>query len=686
MYLRKRRRESLFFILLLVTCLSANAQIIKVRGTVLNEVGEPVWRANVTNEETNESVSTNEDGKYVITVKNNGKLKFTHMNYATEIVNVKGQLKIDLVLKKNAFMIKEVVVSGKMKKKTDPEIETTNIEIHGNWAIIKTSISPNKRFVSYNRLLMQPYVFNETKKEKYYLKPLALDGREYNITQTRIYGFDINKDPLAEFIVKKESERIPYVDSIYMNNLNDLWRCDAVQSVEDYTKIVFRDTLVIANGLINPLKLLKFDFAGDFLDDPSYFPIDEPPLMDDRDEMHLKFPIGQAYLDLSDSTTVADLSTLKKKLKDIESNQNAQLSTFEINGFASPDGIYEKNVKLAAKRMSVVMQEVLSGLYEGTRANIKSQKHSNVESWKKVADLMYNDSLKTEAMEITAIINKYPNSIDTQGKKITKLPYYQLIAAKYLPRLRKVDYMFSYKIYRSLTIQEIRELYQKNYKELGKYEFFKLYRNEKDSVKCEAIIRKALERYPNFIAAACDLSALCLRRGVGDSKILERYAGANAPEQVNLNHVASLLYERQFSRADSIIDFLKDNPKTVKIKAYTEVLNHRFTEENFKIVAASGVLNEVVMLLAMKKNGAAYRKAQELREETAEIYYIKAVCANRASKEAPDINSNAMLYLEAMDFLKKAIEKDPAYLRMAETDADTIDLLKDVTSQKDNQG
>lgn len=686
MYLKKRQRDNLIFILLLFVCLPVNAQLIKVRGTVTNEVGEPIERANVTNEDNNESVSTNEDGKYVITIENTGKIRFTHMNYATEIVNVKGQLKIDIVLKKKALMLKEVVVKGKLKKNADPVVEPTNIEIHGNWAIVRTSISPNQRFVSHNRLLMQPYIFNETKKEKFYLKPLALDGREYNDTQTRLYGFDISKDPLSEFIVKKESERIPYVDSLYMTNLNDLWRCDAVQSIEDYTRILFDDTLVIANGIINPLKLLKFDFAGDLLNDSTYFPIDEPPLKDDRDEMHLKFPVGQAFLDLSDSTTVADLTLLKKKLKEIEKNQNAQLSTIEINGFASPDGIYEKNIKLAAKRMNVVMLEILSGLSAGTRANIKSQKFSNVENWHKVADLMFKDSMENESKEVLDIINKYPKNIDLQGKKITKLPYYKLIADNYLPRLRKVDYQYSYKIYRSLTIQEIKVLYQKNYKELGKYEFFKLYRGEKDSLKSEEIVRKALEIYPNFIAAACDLSAMCLRRGTGDSKILERYAGANAPEQVNLNQVASLLYERQFTRADSLIDYLKSNPKTAKIKAYTEVLNHRFNEENYKIVAAAGTLNEVVMLLAMKKNATAYKKAQELKGEMAEIYYIKAVCANRASKEATDINSNAMLYLEAIDFLKKAIEKSPSYLRIAETDADIIDLLKDMTSQKDNQG
>lgn len=684
--IKNKRINSLLIFILLNLCLQANAEVIKVRGTVLNDAKEPVANVNITNMEDSSSVSTNEDGKYAITVSNRGKLKFTHMNYASETVNVKGQLKIDLILKKRALMIQEVVVNGRLNKKKDPVIEPTDIEIHGNWAIVRTSVSPNAKFKSYTRLLMQPYVYNETRKQKLFLKPISLDGREYNITQTRMYDFDISKDPLGEFIVKKKGKRIPYVDSLYMENINDLWRCDAVQTVENYEEILFRDTVVIANGVINPLKFLKFNIGGEMLRDSAFFPLDEPQLMDDRDEMHLKFPLGRADLDLHDSATVADLTLLKKKLKEIESNQDAQLSAFEINGSASPEGRYDRNVQLAAKRMEVAMKNILSVLTEGTRENIKPKQNSTVEGWQAVADLMAKDSMTAQAAEIRSIVNKYPHSISQQGWKIARLPFYNVVATGYLPRLRKVEYRYFFKIYRSLTATEINELYEKNYKELTKFEFFKLYRNEKDSVRSEAIARRALEVYPNFMAAACDLSAMCLKRGCADAKILERFVGEKAPEQVNLNQIVTLLHERRFSKADSIVDFIRDNQNTREIKAYTEVLNHRFNDENYKVVAASGKVNEVLMLLAMKKNGMAYKVANELKEESAENFYIKAVCANRASKEATDINSNAMLYMEALDYLKRAVDKDAAYRRIAENDADIIDLLKDLISQKGNQG
>jgi len=112
-HVKEYRIKNLIFLFLLLILTPVNAQIINVRGTVLNEAGEPIVRVNVTNVKDNLSVSTNEDGQYTIKVKNNGQLKFTHMNYGTETVDVKGQLKINVAMKKKALMIQEIVVSGK---------------------------------------------------------------------------------------------------------------------------------------------------------------------------------------------------------------------------------------------------------------------------------------------------------------------------------------------------------------------------------------------------------------------------------------------------------------------------------------------------------------------------------------------------------------------------------------------
>lgn len=51
----------------------------------------------------------------------------------------------------------------------------------------------------------------------------------------------------------------------------------------------------------------------------------------------------ESRTDLQDSATLTDLNLLKAKLKELESNPDAQLTSFEINGYASPEGNYERN-------------------------------------------------------------------------------------------------------------------------------------------------------------------------------------------------------------------------------------------------------------------------------------------------------------------------------------------------------
>ena len=74
--------------------------------------------------------------------------------------------------------------------------------------------------------------------------------------------------------------------------------------------------------------------------------------------------------------------------------------------------------------------------------------------------------------------------------------------------------------------------------------------------------------------------------------------------------------------------------------------------------------NEVVMLLAMKKNQEAWDKISTIDVETAREYYIKAIAANRLEKIGDAIMS-----------IEKALELDPSLLEVAKVDGDIIDLL-----------
>ena len=89
-----------------------------------------------------------------------------------------------------------------------------------------------------------------------------------------------------------------------------------------------------------------------------------------------------------------------------------------------------------------------------------------------------------------------------------------------------------------------------------------------------------------------------------------------------------------------------------------------YYNDAFEKVAATSSFNEVVMLLAMKKNQEAWDKISAMEVKTAREYYIKAIAANRMEKVGDAIMS-----------IEKALELDPSLLETARVDGDIIDLL-----------
>ena len=204
-----------------------------------------------------------------------------------------------------------------------------------------------------------------------------------------------------------------------------------------------------------------------------------------------------------------------------------------------------------------------------------------------------------------------------QGRHIRRLPFFRnTLEAKYLPQLRRVEYALNYSIFRVLTLSEIQQLYEKDYKQLSRYEVFRLYRAEADEAKREKIIRQALEIYPSFGIAASDLQAILIKNGKADRDLLKPYAGKKAPATLNANHMIALLNSGQYSQADSISDFLPDTPDTHMLKIVTATLNGNYNQDNFNAIAATGLRNEVVMLLAMKRNEEALKRLSQPRRKT----------------------------------------------------------------------
>ncbi len=668
-------------LLCLTACLATAQDVIRVTGTVVSKTKNlPLFGANIVDAPSGRLMATtDEDGRFAINVRSNTTLRVSMVGAKVATVKVKGQtfLKIELE-EEDVFLGEAVATVKRITDKVQPE--PTDIEVRGNYFCVKTRVRvPREMFSHDTRLVVQPVINNVTRKELKLMRPMVYDAQEYNRTQDRLYNFDMDAsdgDPLAKYVtVKSDSTResgrtndiIGYTDSIYVDNVKDEYTCDIYMAIEDYRHILYRDTTIIARGTVNPMRWLDYSFNANEITDSAYFPKPEVQLRDSKGQIDLRFPIGKAQFDTADPHNLAETEKLRKQLEQIAREKDATLNSLAIDGTSSPDGRYSSNLTLAQKRMDFAIGYLRSKLPEEMRSHMKFTSNAKVAPWVDVISLMRADSLNDEAKQVENIAMRYDN-IDTQSRAMRKLPFYaRLLEGKYLPQLRRVGYVMNYSIFRQLTIAEIDELYQKDYRQLSRFEFFQLYRNEKNAERRETILRQALEMYPSFMVAANDLQTILINRQESDAELLAPFAGQKAPVAVNANHMIALLNAGQYTRADSIAQFLPDMESTHLLLAVSNALNGHY-EESYQTIAQTGKRNEVVMLLAMKRNKEALEASKALPDDEAMTHYLRAVCLNRAEKP-----------VEAYDELEKAFKMDPSLERMAHIDGDVNDLLLDKT-------
>lgn len=653
-------------LLLFILSSEVSAQRIRIQGHITNTHGKSVPDVNIIDPITNERIEiSDEDGRYVVKAEKSGSLKYTCIGYEDQTVELKGRQVVNVVLKDAVFELDEVTVTSKIKDKVVPE--PTDIEIKGNYFHLKTRIPvPKELFSTNRRLVIQPSLYDINDQKRLLMRPMVFDGDAFQITQKRMYHGNEKNDPLHEYIVVKstpyrQSDVLVYHDSIYIQELKHDYRADVHLAMENYRFVVYRDSFSIARGTVNPLRFLDYQFSASHITDRRYLPRPVMQLRDTQGEVNLTFVINQADLDDRNPQNQRELNRLNDELAAIEQNPDASLHSFHITGVASPDGSYAANLRLAKMRTDKALERILARLTPESRSSIKVQSDAEVASWDTVVALLRKDSLYTRADEIEELMHQYKSYRLNQALK--GKPYYQELATRYLPSLRKVRYTYEYSIFRTLTDAEIHQLYQQRPQELTRFEYYRMIATAATPAEKERLCREAMALHHHFSYAANELAYCMIEQGTPDSRILQPFVSATAPAELLSNQIIALLDEGKYASADSLLSFLPETEHFTQLRAITGALAGYHTE-TFDAVAATSPLNKVVMLLAMKRNEEAWQQLQTLPVQTAREYYVKAIAANRLDY----IN-------EALICINKALELEPSLIETARLDGDVIDLL-----------
>ena len=727
------------FLLLLAVCYFFSPQVaygqdnfifIKVKVTLMDKEGEnpsgdsPVGVL-IKDERLDKSYEIDDESgrSNSLAVYPNSKLTISAIGYESQTIKTgkdnNKTIEVKLLMEKYTLM--EAKVKGDLNDIFSGPARTVAKQ-EGNWYKIPFTLKlKREHFHHDSRVVVQPVLYNHTRDTVIYMRPKVLDRPEYNVTQDRLYGFDIEEnDPLGEYVTvatEKDSvinvqrfkqlpdsvkgkgfkalfrqiKNIPkrlkarkidlhtytWVDSIYKENPNDDCDCELRCLTEDYYKVLYDTAAVVAVGVVRPLRWLEYDVGIKEITDENKIPKPVQTPKADSAKVDLQFPNNGARFDLSNEVNKRIIDDLEEKLRALLGNKNATRINITLSCTSSPEGGYAHNYSLSQERMRFATN-VLYGRLGADRDRVSFDQGASVATWTDVAALLKKDSLFDKASAVEEIAAKFKNR-DDQWRAMRSLPFYgDLLTNKYLPQLRRVDYIISYTEFRNPSLQETRADYEKYGPgpNINEYMYWQLYTNAENDTIRERIIREALKQYPDKEAKetrvfAHDLQVVLLRHHRSDTTLLAPFAGTYAWDEINIAHAVALLENGAYQAAMDHMRRVKETEKTRFLHSICAVLAGE-RGKVLDVVARTSQRNRVSVLLHIDQNEAAYKTAMQMPDSLALTHYLRAVCINRLGIAKID---------DAIDKAKKelaiAIEMDPELKAIAEGDADVNKLLFD---------
>ena len=388
-------------------------------------------------------------------------------------------------------------------------------------------------------------------------------------------------------------------------------------------------------------------------------------VINQKQEAAVKFLIGQANLRGSElnSQTIQDFIKTLKNIKNDE--ESLVLNNIEVSAYASPDGSYSLNEKLAEKRSSVSEGYVNQQLKQQKLATNVDTKFT-AEDWEGFQALVTASNLPDKDI-ILRVLSMYEDPEQREREIRNVAIVYKELADAVLPELRRARMVINYDVI-GRSDDAILALVDSDPSKLSLEEL--LYAANilvtSDTQK-QSILNNAIKYYPNNYRAYNNLGMLAMQQGDNDSaqRYLRQALGidANAPEpNVNLGMLA--LQNGQFKDAEMYI------AKGVGANNLEEALGHLYV--------AQGKYNQASAKFAKSVNNSAalaYILAQEyaeagktltnIKNPDATTYYLRAILAARMQQSA-DVKEN----------LAKAIALDPSLTQRAANDAEFSDYNK----------
>ena len=383
-----------------------------------------------------------------------------------------------------------------------------------------------------------------------------------------------------------------------------------------------------------------------------------------KQEAQIKFLVNQANLRKSElkSNSIAEFVEMLKKIN--RERETLAIKDIDVLGFASPEGAYDFNDKLANKRQNTAEQYVKEQLKK-TKVNTDINAKYTAEDWDGFQQLVQASNIQDKDV-ILRVLSMYKDPQEREQQIRNMSAGYRELADGILPELRRSRMIINYETI-GRSDEQIQEQYVADPAQLSVDELLYAATLTNDADKQEAIYKTAAKLYPADYRALNNIAALEFNKGNNDTakdyinKVFNVLG--NAPE-ANANLGMMALQEGNVASAETYIAKATNANGLNNVLGALNIAKGNYAEAAKNLANAESNLAGLAELLN-KNYATAEVILQGVKNKDAMTSYLQALTAARQGRT--NVASN---------FLKEALKLDPSLASYAANDLELLNVSK----------
>ena len=387
-------------------------------------------------------------------------------------------------------------------------------------------------------------------------------------------------------------------------------------------------------------------------------------IIEKKQDANIKFLIQQANLRSSElkNNSVKEFVSLLKK---IQQEETLALKNIEVSAYASPDGGFDLNDKLANKRQKNTETYVKQQLKKTKNTGAAVDAKYTAQDWEGFQELVKVSNIQDKDV-ILRVLSMYkdPEEREQQIKNMSSV--FRELADGILPQLRRSRMTINYEVI-GRSDEQIKDQYKSDAQQLSLEELLYNAGLTDNAAEKEDIYKTTTKLFSNDARAFNNLATLAYQRG--DYSAAKSYAekalaidANSADAKANLGLIA--LTEGNVAKAENLISQASGASNIQEALGNLHIAQGKYAQAEQDLANINS--NTAALAQILNKNySAAASTLSNIKNADATTDYLKAI-----------LNARQGNTTDAANALRNAISKDSSWAGYAAKDLELLNVSK----------